>query len=316
MAENRNIYKKSALIRMQIARDLYLAKVGEKIPGIQEYAEKLSVSRGIIQQALESVTEDKSVAIEKRGVKGSYLVAAEYKKLYAHTGWGAVTGTMPIPLNPYFTSLATAVCEELKQSEIPFSFAYISGSQKRVEALKNEVCDFMILTKSAARLHMAEHDDLEICAEMKNARYSPEYVLYFTDPDKYQVEDGMRVAIDRACMDQKALTEHICKDKNVEFVEFPFIGFRDVIKEGNVDCLVYRKLDCIDDDKVRDSIGVHAVALEKIDGFHLEAITTPVVLVRKANYGIDRLLKKCFDPQKICEIQKQVLEGNRSMRIY
>lgn len=314
MAANSNIYKKSALTRMQVARDLYLTKLGDRIPGIQEYAEKLSVSRGVVQQALEVVTEDKSVTIEKRGVKGSFLVAAEYKRLYEHTGWGAITGTMPIPLNSYFTGLATAVCEELKISEIPFSFAYMSGSQKRVEALENEVCDFMILTKSAAKLHMEESDHFEICTEMKGSLYSPEYVIYFTDPEKFSIEDGMRVGVDHACMDQRALTEHVCKGKNVEFVEFPFIGFQDVITEGKVDCLVYRKYESIN--TLAENYGVHDVPIEQVEGFDLEAITTPVVMIRKENYGIDRLLKRCLNVAEICEIQRQVLEGTRSMRIY
>jgi len=314
MAENKNIYKKSALTRMQIARDLYLSNAGERIPGIQEYAEKLSVSRGIVQQALEVLIEDKCVSIEKRGVKGSFLVAAEYKRLYEHTGWGAITGTMPIPLSPYFTSLATAVCEELKNSEIPFSFAYMSGSQKRLEALQNEVSDFVILTKSAARRHMEEDNNLEICTEMKGSLYSAEFVLYFTDPGKTAVEDGMRVGIDRASMDQKALTESVCQGKSVEFVEFPFIGFEDVVKGRKVDCLVYRKIDWLDD--VEEQFGVHEEPLKSYDDFDLEDIETPVVLIRKGNYGVDRLLRKCLNPQKICEIQRQVLDGTRAMRIY
>ena len=72
---------------------------------------------------------------------------------------------------------------------------------------ENEVCDFVILTKSAARRHMEEDDNLEICTEMKGSLYSAEFVLYFTDAEKTTVEDGMRVGIDRASMDQKALTE-------------------------------------------------------------------------------------------------------------
>lgn len=314
MTANINMYKKSALALMQIARDLYLTEPGEKILGIQEYAEKFSVSRGIVQQALEVLTEDKSVAIEKRGVKGSFLVGAHREQLYEHTGWGAITGTMPIPLNPYFTSLATALCEELKISATPFSFAYMSGSQKRVEALLNGVCDFMILTRSAARLHMAEYEELQICTELNGSLYSPKYVVYFTNLEKSAVEDGMRVGVDKACMDQKALTEHICKGKQVEFVEFPFIGFEDVIREGKVDCLVYRHIDWRDNDV--KSLGAHPVPIQKIEGFDIEDINTPVVLIKKDNYAIDRLLRKIFDVDEVCQIQKQVLDGTRSMRIY
>ena len=96
---------------MHMARDLFLTDTGEKIPTINEYTELFGVSRGIVQNALETLTEDGSITMEKRGVLGTFLVSKDDEKLYAHTGWGAITGSMPIPLTPYFTSLATAVCE-------------------------------------------------------------------------------------------------------------------------------------------------------------------------------------------------------------
>ena len=313
MAANLNMYKKSALAQMHMARDMFLADPGERIPTISEYTERLGVSRGIVQNALEALTADGSIFMEKRGVLGTFLADKDPDRLYGHTGWGAITGSMPIPLTPHFTSLATAVCEVLSAAPVDFSFAYMSGSVKRVEALRSGVYDFMILSKSAAQTHMARHDDLEICAELSGALYCQEYMIYFMDPAKSTIEDGMRVGLDPVCMDQKVLTEKICEGKRVEIVEFPFIGFEDIVRSGRIDCTVFRGVGW---NAEAQKLGIQGVPLGRIEGFSAEETNTPVVLVQKDNYGIDRLLKKYLYPVEISRIQQEVLSGSRTMKFY
>jgi len=150
MAANLNMYKKTALTLMRMARDLVLTDVGERIPTIAEYTEIFDVSRGIVQNVLEALTEDGSITIEKRGVLGTFLTAKDNKRLYGHTGWGSIVGSMPIPLTPHFTSLATGVCEVLTSAPVEFSFAYMSGSVKRVEALTYTAAASMCETKYLA----------------------------------------------------------------------------------------------------------------------------------------------------------------------
>ncbi len=313
MAANLNMYKKTALTLMHMARDLFLTETGEKIPTIHEYTELFGVSRGIVQSALETLTEDGSITMEKRGVLGTFLTAKNDQTLYSHTGWGAVTGSMPIPLTPYFTSLATAVCEVLSEAPVDFSFAYMSGSVKRAEALNNGVYDFMILSRSAAQTHMNQYDDLEICAELTGAQYSQEYVLYFMDPAKSAIEDGMRVGVDPVCMDQKVLTEKLCQGKQVEIVEFPFIGFEDIVTSGRIDCTIYRNVAW---NVNAEKMGFRTVPLDSIDGFSFRETNTPVVLVRKDDYGTGRLLNKYLNIPEISRIQQEVLDGSRSMKFY
>lgn len=313
MAANLSMYKKKAMTLMCLARDLFLTDPGGKIPTINEYTEELGVSRGIVQNALDFLEEDGSITVEKRGVLGTFLIARDDEKLYSHTGWGAITGSMPIPLTPYFTSLATAVCEVLCEAPVDFSFAYMSGSVKRVEALSSGVYDFMVISKSSARVHLEENPHLAVCAELTGAQYCQDYMLYFTDPSKTAIEDGMRVGLDPVCMDQKVLTEKLCEGKNVEIVEFPFIGFEDIIRSGRIDCTVFRGVGWNDNLK---KIGLSIVPLEGIEGFDEDMTNTPVVVVRRDNYGIDRLLKKYLDAERISSIQQEVLDGRRTMKFY
>ena len=313
MTNTRNLYKKSTVILMNMARDLFLSEVGQQVPTIQEYTDTFHVSRGIVQKAMETLIKDGSIQVEKRGVLGSYLTKADQEKLYAHTGWESITGTMPIPMTPYFTSLATAICEELSKAPVGISFAYMSGSSKRAETLANGVYDFMVSSRSAAKLHMKEYPDLKICAELTGAEYSKEYVLYFLDPSKSKIEDGMRMGVDPVCEDQRVLTEKLCKGKNVEIVEFPFIGVEDILVNRKADCVVFRKIGW---NEHAEQYQLNEVPIEGIRGFSIEDMNTPVVLVNDKNYGIDRLLAKYLDAARISEIQQEVLRGDRTMKFY
>ena len=314
MTENLNMYKKSGLILMNMARDLFLAEPDEQIPTIYDYTQRFSVSRGIVQSAIERLQEDGGIGLEKRGVKGTFLRQRDFSKLHPFTGWSAVTGTMPVPLNPLLTSLATGICQVMNKAPFPFSFAYVSGSEKRLEALERGIYDFIVLSKSAAQLYLERDPELVLCAELPGSVYSLGYVVYFTDTGKHAIEDGMRVGIDPTCLDQKVLTERLCAGKKVELVEFPFIGFEDLVRDSRVDCVVYRSVGWKGGPELTPLL--REEALPEVPGFSEEETVTPVILVRKENYGMDRLLRKYMDTAAVRQIQKQVLDGSRAMKFY
>lgn len=308
-----NPYKKSALIAMYMARDLFLAEPGDRIPTINEYTQTFEVSRGIVQNALEELTRSGSITTEKRGVLGTFLIRSDREKLYSRTGWKTCIGTMPIPVTPNFVSLATAVCEVLAPAPREFTFAYMSGAAKRVQALRDGNCDFTILSKGAAERSIREDEDLVICAELTGACYEAPYQLCFMNPEKTQVEDGMRIGVDPVCLDQVYLTKLLCQGRHVKIVEFPFVGLKDIVDSGNIDCTLFR-----DGSWNRDWKGLQmrTVPLNEIPELAGVDTHTPVVLIRRDNYGIDRLLNKHLDAASIAHIQQQVMDGHRGMKFY
>lgn len=297
---------------MNLARDLFTIQQGERIPTILEYTERLSVSRGIVQNAINQLVEDGCIQIEKKGVKGTFLVGADYEKLYIRTNWGSITGTMPVPLNPFLSSLSTAVCAEMERAPFPFSFAYVTGSEKRLEMLKEMMYDFIIVSQSTAQIYLEKYDFVSNCISLKGCVYSPEFVTYFFDSSKREIEDGMRVGIDPKSLDQAMITRKLCEGKHVSFVEFPYIAFEDLIMGCRVDCVVYRALDWSTDLSFQSNV-VKAVG---VNGFSDDETRTPVLLVHKDNYGIERLLRQYLDRKRAGEVQREVLNGKRAVRFY
>ena len=154
MSVNTRYYKKSGILLMNIARDFFAMRPGDRIGTILEYTEKFSVSRGIVQNAIATLEKEKCISIDKKGVKGTYLTSIDYRRLYPYTNWGSVSGTMPIPLNPFLTSLTTAICDQMDMAPFPCSLAYITGSEKRLETLENILYDFFVVKKSSDKIYL------------------------------------------------------------------------------------------------------------------------------------------------------------------
>lgn len=315
---NNDIYKKSGLMRMNIARDFYLMHPGERIPTILEYTEKFSVSRGIVQNAIRQLEEDGCILVEKKGVKGTFLQAVDSGKLYAYTGWGSVTGTMPLPLSVHLTSLATALGEQLEGAEFPFSFAYITGSERRLHALEQMMYDFIVVTRSTALNYLGEFEFVKECITLHGCCYASDFVAYFFDQSKHRVEDGMRVAVDVTCRDQWELTQRLCSGKQVEYVPFPYISFEDLVRKKIADCVVYRRLEQEGQEGKLDlqGMGLHAEPIQGEGQFQSDDARIPVVLTHKENYKMDKLLQKYIDPARSETIQQAVCSGEKSYKLY
>lgn len=303
---------------MNIARDFYLMNPGERIPTILEYTERFSVSRGIVQNAIRQLEEEGCISIEKRGVKGTFLREKDDKRLYAYTGWGSVTGTMPLPLSINLTSLATALGEQLEDAEFPFSFAYITGSERRLFALEQMMYDFIVVTRATALHYLDSCDFVRECITLSDCSYASDFVLYFLDRTKHEIEDGMRIAVDMNCRDQWELTQLLCRGKNVEFVPFPYISFENLVRKKVADCVVYRLLD-IGTQRGSTTIqeaDLHAEPIRVEGAFSSGDGRVPVVLVNRENYGMDRLLQRYIDPGRAGVIQQAVISGEKSYKLY
>ncbi|MEG0377917.1 MAG: YhfZ family protein, partial [Eubacterium sp.] len=282
---NPNFYKKTGLAIINIARDFYTMQEGDRVPTIAEYTQRFSVSRGIVQKAIAALEADHCIETQKNGVKGTFAVKLDYQKLYSYTNWGSLTGTMPVPLTESLSSLTTAICEEMEQSPFPFSFAYVTGSQKRLEALEKMIYDFIVVSKSSAEKYLKEYDFLEEAIELKNCIYSAPYILYFFDESKTEVEDGMRMAVDINSTDQYEISKKLCENKNVEFVQTPYSTFSKLLTNKSVDCFIYRE------DGWYNNLKPDLKQIQiDLPNYSREEMVTPVILIHKENYGFKKLI--------------------------
>ena len=304
-------YKKTGLATINIARDFYTMQAGDRVPTIAEYTQRFEVSRGIVQKAIATLEEDACIQTQKNGVKGTFVTGIDYEKLYPYTNWGSLTGTMPVPMTISFSSLTTAICEEMEKSPFPFSFAYVTGSEKRLAALKEMIYDFIIVSKSSAERYLSENDFLEKAIELTGCVYSEPYVLYFLDDQKTEIEDGMRMAVDCNSIDQYTISQKLCEGKDVAFVQTPYASFSELLVKKNVDCFIYRRDGWYNN--FQPDLNQRVVELP---GYPLEEVTTPVILVNRENYGFKKLLCQYITVEKTHEKKEKVISGECAVKFF
>lgn len=294
---NYQSYKKSGMILSMLARDFLTMGIGEQAPTITQYVEQFEVSRGIVQDALVFLQEEKCISLLKRGVKGSILTGRNPEKLFRYTEWNYIKGTMPTPINPYLRSLATAIFGLMQEKGIPFTFSYIMGGERRSLLLDSQAYDFCVVSENTALHFTSQCENLEVALQLSPSLYSPEYALFINKPDAVGVEDGMVVSIDSACYDQSLLSRQCAQGKNVTFVENSAVTSADLFNERKIDVLVTRNYSWYRDDSTVTVLPIPSTIADMY----------PVLLTNRNNYGIKRLLASCLDTTEIFNRQRAVL---------
>lgn len=316
-------YKKDWLIRTRIARFMLETELNSKILTIQEYTELFDCSRGIVQNALDSLEQAGAITLDKRGKNGTFLTGKDEGKLFDNAGLHFITGSMPAPLSIHHAGLATGICQAMSKCSVPFTFAFVQGAKNRVEALLREVYDFVVVTRSAAEEAMARHPELEISFALDDCEYSFPYTLYLSRPGTTEIQNGMTVAADPTSTDQWELTQAAVRGKDVKLVEMPYISCNFAFLSGKADAVIMQGELTSSQPSLNNwlftgerRIAMSDVSAIPIQGEKAEKLKQPVILINKNNYGIGGILKNYLGGNFISHIQRLVIEFKMAPQFY
>ena len=295
-------YKKAWLVTTAIAKMLIAAKVGDQIPTIQEYVDILSSSRGVVQNALQTLQNEGAITLEKRGKMGSIITEIDTDSLFSMSGISFITGSMPMPFNDPLIGIATGVSISMGDCTIPFSFAFVQGGVNRVNALLRGMYDFVILSKCAALYHVTANPNIEIALTLEGCVYSKQYVFCSFSKEITKPMDGMIIAADPKATDQFKITSEMCKGKNIELVQCAFSACISMFLERKVDGIVYHK----DEWTKAEGIWTHP-----IENFDEAGLYTPALLTTKNNHAVGHILRAHLFDSDIAKIQEEVTNKKR-----
>lgn len=304
---NPNQFKKSALVTASIAREMISISPGARIPTIQEYTQSFDSSRGVVQNALAILQREGGVALDNRGKLGTYLISRNVETLYGLANINSITGSMPTPLNPYLSGLATGICQTMGGCPVPFNFAFMQGAEKRAEALLKGVYDFVVVSQSSANEFCRRHSELEIVMPLAGSVYSPPYFLYCNAKNPDGMTDGAVVALDSKSTDHYLLTMRLAAGKDVHFHPISYVGAHSVFLAGEVDCVVFRKEKRMDE---------HAFRILPIEVERPDEYLRPAVLINRSNYGMGSILRNYLERDCIARWQSDVVERRTEARFY
>ena len=110
----------------------------------------------------------------------------------------------------------------------------------------------------------------------------------------------MRVGIDNEYVDQKFLTEKVCKEKNVTYVNYDYSQILQRVIQGDIDAAIWNK------DEIEEKLcDVKYYPIEILSPEANEA----VLVVSKERPELATLLNEIVDPKAVIEIQQLVLKG-------
>jgi hypothetical protein len=300
-----DLLTKNGIAAGQLAREFLSLKADDKIQTIGEYAELFDLGRGTIQTALKYLEDNGAIILDARGHLGTYIVKLDYKILWNLAGYNNISGVMPLPYSRRYEGLATGLYKVFEEENIPFNMAYLKGSERRIQALQSGKYDFAIMSMLAAKHNIESGKSIKIIVDFGPQTNVSSHCLIFADIDKYQIEDGMKVAIDPTSIDHSILTSFECQFKKVDYVELPY---NQIISN-----LVNKKLDAAiwNFDEIQDhNLSLKSQPLQSQQSIRVNQENTHAVLVVTKNNGVmEKILGRIVNKEKVCIIQSRVLEG-------
>lgn len=311
--------KKDWLVTTGIARQMISTPIDSRIPTVNNYCELFECSRGVVQNAIIKLEACGAVSLSGLGKQGRFLKAKDEDILFQNAGLQFLTGSMPTPLNMHLAGLATGVCQAMNRCPIQFTFAFVQGGRNRADALRRQIYDFVIVTRSTALEYTRNNPELEEAFPLTGCEYSPPYQLYLNRPNITEIQDGMTIAVDPSSHDQLKLSKALSKGKDVRFADMPYISSRQAFLSGKADCVVMRSensnlaFSLMPDAK---QISPESISTVPISPELIENMQLPVVLVNKKNFGICGILQAYLGGDLVSFIQNKVLEQEMAPQFF
>lgn len=298
-----NFKKKKGIVVNYLASDLLQLKKGDRLLSISEYQNKYHTSRGTVQNAFAYLKEEDAVKTKSHGHLGTFVEDIDYFILQKFAISESILGTMTLPYSKLYEGLATGIYEAFKDNKIALNMAYIRGSKERIHSISQKTYRFAVVSRFAAKQAVKQNEHIDIVVDFGNHTYLSEHVLLFSEPEKKEITDNMRVAIDYDSFDQYILTQKMVEGKNVILVPMPGHQIIFALKNGIIDAGVWN-FDEINDRAYPD-IYYSKISEEDID---LD-MSASVIICHNEDSSMKAIFKKNINKSKILDIQNKVKKG-------
>lgn len=295
------LLSKNGTATLKLSRELLSYEVGDRIPTITEFSDRIHLARGTIQNALKNLINAGAVSIGPRGHMGSFLTEKNSSILLEFAGISYLIGAMPLPYSRRYEGLASGIIASGEKQDIaPLNLAYMRGAKSRMEMVDSDRYDFAIVSRFAAERYIDEKKSLKIVLSFGRESYTGKHVLMLHDEGTDEIRDGMKVGIDETSYDQTELTRKLCEGRKADFVPVEYSKMIEHVRNGDIDAAV------MNIDEVLDkNVAIHYVEIEDYSFDNTEAVVVSSLEHRE----IGHLLKEMIDTEMVLRIQKDVLES-------
>lgn len=292
---------KNGQVVSNIAKVFIATDIGQKIPTVSEFQEKIDVSRGTIQNSIKELTKSGAVTLEARGALGTFLKEKDLKILLDLAQITFLIGAMPLPYSPIYEGLATGILQSMENKlNIPVNMAYMRGAQKRIEMITNNRYDFAIVSKHAALEHLKTNDNIQIIQEFGERSFLNDHVLMFSDKEKHQLENNMKIGVDYDSIDQLSLTKDVTKSYDMTFVPVQYNQLIEKLHSKEIDVTIWNGDEI---DARIHNIRIMPLPLDSINN------TVAVIIINKERHELKKIIGSMINIDDVLTIQRKVIDG-------
>ena len=245
-----------------------------------------------------SLQEEGALEIERRGVLGSYIKKINNEILMEKSVFGSLVGVMPLPYSKRYEGLATGIKNNFENYKVNFYFAYMSGSEVRVNLLRKGIYDFAIVSRLAYEIEKEKCDDIDVIFGFGEKSYVSRHVLLKAEG----VGKIRKIGVDKNSEDQKYMTKKCITSKNCEYIEINYNETLKLLKNNIVDAIIWN-YDEIEEKQIK--IDYEELPNKEV----LNKANEAVLVIKKQNQMLRKLTEKIINVEYIGEIQKKVLEN-------
>ncbi len=293
--------QKNAVVLKEIASDLLGKQVGDRMETIIRYTERLDVARGTVQSAIKTLEAEGAIRIDVRGHMGSYLTAIDYGKLIEACDRSTLFGVMPLPYSPRYEGFATGVLRALGQSGLDVGMAYMSGADRRLDALLDGRYEFAVVSRYSAQWYVDNGSPIRILFAFAPYTYINDHFLITRRGFAPKAGEPVKIGVDRTSHDQMSWVNELFQDKEKTLVPLQYMHIIDHIRDGVIDATVWSLEQPFDSDLI------DAVALK--DGGRFTKNTAAAIIIRADDNATANYLNRFLDPHVVEETQRKVMGG-------
>lgn len=296
-----NLNTKNSIATKSLAREFIGLPLNSRIKTITEYSNDIGFARGTIQNSIKLMRNQNAICIKPKGHLGSFLIAKNIHLLLSFADINFLVGVMPLPYSKKYEGLGHGILYNLEKNlNLPINMAYMRGAKKRIEMVLDERYDFAITSKYAALSYKNQNKNIDIVTEFGSETYVSRHIMITADKNFTNIEDGMKIGVDRDSIDQLNLTLDHTRNKDVELVNVNYNLIIQSILNGTIDVAIWNG------DELRNKY--NNLYYKDLDGYS-DDNTIACLLVKKDRNDLKKLIKDNLNVQEVVNLQKLVIEN-------
>lgn len=226
---------RAGIVAQGIARSLAHARVGDRMPRVQDLAAEHGVGNGTVDAALGILSDAGALRVRARGRLGTFIDELDHALLWELGGGDTVSIALPLPYSRRYEGLATALQEVFAARDLPVTLMFVRGSIQRATAVRDGRADLAIMSRFAAD----EQGDLVVARDFGDRTFVGAHGLVVAE-GRDPADPALRVAVDPTSLDQRSLTaRHFGELPPERVVEASYNQLSPLFGSGAVDATVW-----------------------------------------------------------------------------